>query len=388
MNVVQTVLIAIVFLIIIYYVIQWFTTKSVKLSKTQKGTSTTTISASKLKNHNVGNFTYSIWYYIDDWNSNYGNPKTLMRVSNNDAGVGPSMHINLGETENNINISVRCYNEEGSGGGSCPTECETCGYVDLAQNSSDQSTCPGTCYTNSIWPEASSAQWKRFEKDKLALEARYRNTYGKNLPESLTSLNPGAGGMGPYCYGGVEKAGFAALANNQSQTSQLLGATDAKSFSADMASSNIAGEIKDVTGIVVGKSPIDCTSCSSSEGGKSKMSTCTVSNFPLQKWVNLTVSVYGRTLDVYLDGKLTHTCVLPGPANMNNLDNIIITPQGKGFDGYTSDLTYYPTASNPQEAYNIYKSGFGGNSMSNILNKYKVHISFLENNEEQWHMDI
>ena len=77
MNVVQTVLIAIVFLIIIYYVIQWFTTKSVKLSTMQKATSTTTISASKLKNNNVGNFTYSIWYYIDDWNSNYGKKRLL-----------------------------------------------------------------------------------------------------------------------------------------------------------------------------------------------------------------------------------------------------------------------------------------------------------------------
>ena len=334
MNVVQTVLIAIVFLIIIYYVIQWFTTKSVKLSTMQKGTSTTTISASKLKNNNVGNFTYSIWYYIDDWNSNYGKQKTLMRLSNKDGGTGPSMHINLGETENNINITVRCYNEDG--GGSCPTECETCGYIStVAGKSSLINTCSDICYTDSDWPTSSSASGK-------ALTANLTGNV-------LNNLNKKLGGANPYCVGGIGDAYF-------NKNTGKMG------------------------------TKIDCSTCSGN--GSSKMSTCTVSNFPLQKWVNLTVSVYGRTLDVYLDGKLTHTCVLPGPANMNNLNNIVITPQGAGFDGYTSDLTYYPTASNPQEAYNIYKSGFGGSSMSNILNKYRVQISFLENNEEQWHVDI
>ncbi len=395
MNVVQTVLIAIVFLIIIYYVIQWFTTKSVKLSTMQKGTSTTTISASKLKNHNVGNFTYSIWYYIDDWNSNYGKKKTLMRVSNKDAGAGPSMHINLGETENNINITVRCYNEKGGGGGgSCPTECETCGYIDLEQNHSGQSTCPGTCYTNSMWPNANTAEWKQIAKARRGAARRYKNKYGENIPGSITSIEPGAGGIGPYCYGGRVQTAmdhlnkYADTSAGQAELTHIWGASTEQKFRSDSASDNTAGEIKDLTGITLGTPNYDCTSCSSSGSGSSKMSTCTVSNFPLQKWVNLTVSVYGRTLDVYLDGKLTHTCVLPGPANMNNLNNIVITPQGAGFDGYTSDLTYYPTASNPQEAYNIYKSGFGGSSMSNILNKYRVQISFLENNEEQWHMDI
>jgi len=41
---------------------------------------------------------------------------------------------------------------------------------------------------------------------------------------------------------------------------------------------------------------------------------CAISNFPLQAWVNLIISLYGRTLDVYVDGKLVRTCVLPGVA--------------------------------------------------------------------------
>ena len=41
---------------------------------------------------------------------------------------------------------------------------------------------------------------------------------------------------------------------------------------------------------------------------------CTVKNVPIQSWVNALVSVNNRTLDVYLDGKLVKTCVMPGVA--------------------------------------------------------------------------
>ena len=44
---------------------------------------------------------------------------------------------------------------------------------------------------------------------------------------------------------------------------------------------------------------------------------CAVSNIPIQRWVNLSMSVYGRTLDVYLNGKLVKTCVMPGIANID-----------------------------------------------------------------------
>ena len=51
-------------------------------------------------------------------------------------------------------------------------------------------------------------------------------------------------------------------------------------------------------------------------------------NVPLQKWVNLIISLYGRTLDVYIDGKLVRTCVLPGVAQVNPDADILVTPMG------------------------------------------------------------
>jgi hypothetical protein len=115
-------------------------------------------------------------------------------------------------------------------------------------------------------------------------------------------------------------------------------------------------------------------------GGTTVVHTCSVSNVPIQKWVNLTMSVYGRTLDVYIDGKLVRTCLLPGVANINNNSNIYVTPTG-GFDGWTSKLQYIPNSINPQEAWNIYSRGYS--SWTNMFGAYQVQVSLVENGNTQ-----
>tara|TARA_B100001769_G_C22112412_1_gene602244 strand:+ start:5158 stop:5961 length:804 start_codon:yes stop_codon:yes gene_type:complete len=110
--------------------------------------------------------------------------------------------------------------------------------------------------------------------------------------------------------------------------------------------------------------------------------SCTIKNVPLQKWVNLTISVYGKTLDLYLNGKLYRTCVLPGTPYMNttNIDNVEITPGG-GFNGWTTNFLYTPKPTNPQQAYNIYKKGYGGSFFGNMFNKYRIKVELLRDNE-------
>jgi len=112
--------------------------------------------------------------------------------------------------------------------------------------------------------------------------------------------------------------------------------------------------------------------------------TCNVDNVPVQKWVNAIVSLYGRTMDIYIDGKLVRTCVLPGVAKIANDASVYITPQG-GFSGYTSNINYYANSLNPQEAYNIYRSGYGG---SGIDFPYQVKIEYLKDGQEQGSITI
>jgi hypothetical protein len=113
-------------------------------------------------------------------------------------------------------------------------------------------------------------------------------------------------------------------------------------------------------------------------------STCHVSNIPIQRWVCLIVSIYGRTLDIYLDGKLVRTCVLPSVsvalANQSQLTNLEI---GGGFDGFITSVKYKAQPVNPQEAWNTYTDGYGGSMLQDILNKYKLKLRFMVDDVEK-----
>ena len=106
--------------------------------------------------------------------------------------------------------------------------------------------------------------------------------------------------------------------------------------------------------------------------------TCSVTNVPIQKWVNLLISVYGRTLDIYMDGKLVRTCLLPGVAMIDSDVPVYITPNG-GFSGWTSRFQYWPDATDPQKAWDIYKKGYGASPLS-FLGGYTVKVDLMQGN--------
>lgn len=119
------------------------------------------------------------------------------------------------------------------------------------------------------------------------------------------------------------------------------------------------------------------------QNGSHNIHTCQISNVPLQKWVNLIISVYGRSVDLYIDGKLVRTCVMPGVANSTAVvDEVVkITPDG-GFKGETSQFVYWPTATNPSEAAAIYRKGYGGSLIGNLFNKYRFQFTFIKDGRD------
>ena len=123
----------------------------------------------------------------------------------------------------------------------------------------------------------------------------------------------------------------------------------------------------------------------SSQTETGQIHTCVLENVPLQKWTNLTISLEGRAMDVYLDGKLVRTCMMPGVPKSDPASNVLVTPDG-GFNGYVAALKYIGRAINPTEAYDIYKdgygSGYGVGSLGAIFNKYRIKMAFMENNRE------
>jgi hypothetical protein len=109
---------------------------------------------------------------------------------------------------------------------------------------------------------------------------------------------------------------------------------------------------------------------------------CVVQNIPIQKWTNILITVNERALDTYMNGKLVKTCMLPSvpatPSGKNS--SVYLTPKG-GFTGYTARFKYWASPINPQEAWNVYRNGPGGNILTNFLGLYKLQLNFLKGSE-------
>lgn len=245
----STIIITIVIIILIIVLIRYVFYDPYTLQQLQSARTASTIPYTSLANSGsnipLSNFGYSVWFYVNDWNYRYGEQKIIYGRMDTSGNSGPCPLVRLGETENDIIVSIACY-----------------------------------------------------------------------PPNTATS---------------------------QGSTSSSV-------------------------------TPV--------------IQQCQVSNIPIQKWVNLTVSVYNRTLDVYLDGKLVKTCLLPGVAKISNTSNLYVTPNG-GFDGFTSKLQYFPNPLNPQDAWNIYYAGYGGNALSNFFGLgssstgSKVELALVKNGVTQ-----
>lgn len=84
---------------------------------------------------------------------------------------------------------------------------------------------------------------------------------------------------------------------------------------------------------------------------------CEVTNLPLQTWFSVGVTVFGRNLDVYIDGKLVKSCFLPGVPKPATGD-IQLSPGG-GFSGYLCDFYHYARMLTPGDAMTFFSGGTG-----------------------------
>lgn len=118
--------------------------------------------------------------------------------------------------------------------------------------------------------------------------------------------------------------------------------------------------------------------------GASDPNECAIADFPLQKWVNLIISFNGSAMDVYVDGKLVKSCVVNNGSKLSQTQKIILGDSTKVDDiGFITNVKLKAAPIAPQEAWDIYSQGFGGSPWSDLLNKYKVKLSFIVDNQEQ-----
>jgi len=86
-------------------------------------------------------------------------------------------------------------------------------------------------------------------------------------------------------------------------------------------------------------------------------SMCDLPEIDLQRWVNVSVAVNGRTVDVYMDGKLARSCVLPSFYKVDAGGYSAYLLAYGGFGGQMSTTTMYDAALNPEQVYQNYMAG-------------------------------
>jgi len=119
-----SIVITIVVIVLILMLLRYLFSDPYTLQGVQNGQTTSTISASSLATNGSSvpstNFAYSVWFYVNDWNYRYGEPKVIfgrMGAASKQGGgsvdgvngLDPCPAVVLGAVENNISVSLGCY---------------------------------------------------------------------------------------------------------------------------------------------------------------------------------------------------------------------------------------------------------------------------------------
>jgi hypothetical protein len=115
-------------------------------------------------------------------------------------------------------------------------------------------------------------------------------------------------------------------------------------------------------------------------GSMASMPKCDLQDIDLQRWINITVSVHGRVVDVYYDGKLARSCILPSiilAGSGSKFQQSVVIGEYGGFQGSFGLMNYYAYALTPDRIYSIYLAGPGGPpTFTKYLEKLAINILY------------
>lgn len=115
----------------------------------------------------------------------------------------------------------------------------------------------------------------------------------------------------------------------------------------------------------------------------SKDDKCDILNgIEYQRWIQITVVANGRTLDVYLDGKLARSCVYKSNFALGSAKGTATAYVGTNtagtLKGYFSNITYSNYAFTPAGVWTSYQAGPGGafDLKSFFVNLFSTNVGF------------
>jgi hypothetical protein len=116
-----------------------------------------------------------------------------------------------------------------------------------------------------------------------------------------------------------------------------------------------------------------------------------IPNIPLQTWVSIILNVNnGSSIDIYINGKLVQTTALQDAWSLES-GSLYVGSKTSGFTGHITMAILHKAPLGPQDAWDIYSSGYGSNGSSSAVdffNKYKVRFAFVKDNVELSRLDV
>ena len=114
----QTIILGVIIVVIFYLVWKYVFSDNTTASLSMGGSAKTlrNIPANSLPGKPASiDFTFSIWIYVDNWQYQYGKPKTIFRRSNSKSGtLCPS--VSLASSTNDLDISVTTFSDSSASG--------------------------------------------------------------------------------------------------------------------------------------------------------------------------------------------------------------------------------------------------------------------------------
>lgn len=91
--------------------------------------------------------------------------------------------------------------------------------------------------------------------------------------------------------------------------------------------------------------------------GNNSLNDCVTGPIDLQRWVHVVVALNGKTVDVYMNGKLARSCILPSIFKVDGQSYTINVAGHTGFGGFISGVAASDYALNPEQVYRTYQAG-------------------------------
>ncbi len=114
------------------------------------------------------------------------------------------------------------------------------------------------------------------------------------------------------------------------------------------------------------------------------LTPCDIMDVDIQRWINVTISVSGRIMDVYMDGKLARSCIMQANQQLSTGQQLMyFIPNSEAFNGYVSGVVFSNYAITPDAVYARYQSGpySGTGFLDYLIDKLGIRITYTDNTD-------